>query len=233
MKRPHVHALSRALIAVLTLSSSSSEVWALPSEAPFIAGPARVLDGDTLDIEGQRIRLEGIDAPELTQTCVDAQARAWPCGRRAQQALSALTDGETVACDKVGDDKYGRTLAVCYVADTELNARMVVSGNAWAFVKYSQAYAANEAAARASRTGIWQGENTPAWEFRRGRWQTAETAAPGGCAIKGNISNRGHIYHVPWSGWYDKVAIDPSRGERWFCSEAEAQAAGFRAALQR
>jgi hypothetical protein len=67
-------------------------------------------------------------------------------------------------------------------------------------------------------------------EFRDKRWASAETAAPNGCAIKGNVTAHGHIYHMPWSPWYGKVRIDPTKGERWFCSESEAKAAGWRPA---
>jgi hypothetical protein len=71
----------------------------------------------------------------------------------------------------------------------------------------------------------------PAWEFRHSKWHMAEVSTPKGCAIKGNISHGGQIYHVPWSPWYDKVKIDTGRGERWFCNEADAITAGWRAAL--
>jgi hypothetical protein len=92
---------------------------------------------------------------------------------------------------------------------------------------------AEEEKARAARVGVWQGEAEPAWIFRANRWQAAETEAPAGCAIKGNITENGHIYHMPWSPWYGKVKIDPAQGERWFCSEAEAQSAGWRSAVAR
>lgn len=215
----------------------ASQVLALqpPQEQPSepLAGAAVVVDGDTLDIAGERVRLEGVDAPEMSQSCQRADGQDWACGREAHRLLSGLTDGQTVACDRKGADKYGRTLAVCYVAGDDINAVLVKSGLARAFVKYSDAYTAEEAAARSARAGLWQGEHTSPWDYRQNRWQTAEVKAPSGCAIKGNVSNRGQIYHVPWSAWYDKVKVEPARGERWFCSEAEALAAGWRPAVQR
>jgi hypothetical protein len=90
-----------------------------------------------------------------------------------------------------------------------------------------------EAEARALKVGIWQGEAEPAWVFRARRWAGAEEAAPKGCAIKGNVSANGRIYHLPWSPWYGKVRIDEKKGERWFCSESEAMAAGWRPAAVR
>jgi hypothetical protein len=73
-------------------------------------------------------------------------------------------------------------------------------------------------------------EAQPAWEFRETRWAGAEQEAPEGCAIKGNITGNGQIYHMPWSTWYGKVKVEPAKGERWFCTEDEAQTAGWRAA---
>jgi endonuclease YncB( thermonuclease family) len=195
-----------------------------------LAGPARVVDGDTIDVNGQRIRLEGIDAPETAQSCSDRNGGTWPCGHAATRALAALLANADVACDSRGNDKYGRLLAVCFADGRDINAEMVKSGFAWAFVRYSTSYVAEEAAARAAHIGVWQGPAEAPWDFRHQGWQTAEVSAPQGCAIKGNISHKGQIYHMPWSPWYDKVKIDPSRGERWFCSEAEAQAAGWRPA---
>jgi hypothetical protein len=105
---------------------------------------------------------------------------------------------------------------------------MVREGYAWAFVKYSTSYVQEEAEARALHIGIWQGKAEPAWEFREHRWAGAEQDAPKGCAIKGNVTAHGRIYHMPWSPWYGKIRIDEAKGKRWFCTEAEALAAGWR-----
>ena len=201
------------------------------SRITTLAGPARVVDGDTIDVGGQRIRLEGIDAPETAQTCGTSNGATWPCGREATKALQALLSNADVACDSRGNDKYGRMLGTCFADGKDVNASMVKNGYAWAFLKFSSTYMAEEKAAQEARLGIWQGPSQPAWEFRHNGWQTAEATAPDGCAIKGNISPSGQIYHMPWSPWYDKVKVDTGRGERWFCSEAEAQAAGWRPAL--
>jgi hypothetical protein len=104
-------------------------------------------------------------------------------------------------------------------------------GFAWAFVKYSATYVAVEAEAKAARTGIWKSETEPAWTYREKRWANAEQTAPEGCAIKGNVTDKGQIYHLPWSPWYTKVRVEPAKGERWFCSEAEAISAGWRPAM--
>lgn len=230
-------ALSLAGLLALVLATASpperSEAAAPDPVRGAISGPARVIDGDTLSVGGVRIRLEGMDAPETAQQCSNDRRGEWSCGVTATQALSALVAGKEVQCDGTGNDRYGRTLAICRVGALELNAEMVRRGLAWAFVRYSRRLVAVEAQARKLRLGIWQSENEPAWAYRADRWSYAEAAAPRGCAIKGNVSAGGRIYHVPWSTHYDAVRIDTARGERWFCSEAQAIAAGWRPAGSR
>lgn len=210
-----------------------TELSAQPSAGPAITGRARVIDGDSIEIGGTSIRLEGIDAPEMGQTCTTASGHPWPCGRVAARVLGELIGEQEVRCDSRGPDRYGRTLAVCRTGSVELNAELVRRGHAWAFVRYSQSYVREEARARAARVGIWVGHATPAWDFRAGRWADAEPSAPSGCAIKGNVTAGGLIYHMPWSPWYGKINMDLGKGKRWFCSEAEAVAAGWRPAQTR
>ena len=215
------------------VGSSSADRAAGPlaiGPRPPIAGPARVVDGDTIVVADVRIRLEGIDAPESSQTCMSAEGEPWPCGNHATRELIRIIVGHTVTCEDRGQDKYGRTLGVCYADGRDINADMVRRGFAWAFVRYSSSYVAQEAAAKAEKAGIWAGQSQPAWDYRARRWQTAEPEAPSGCAIKGNVTTNGRIYHLPWSPWYDKVKMDGERGKRWFCTEAEALAAGWRPA---
>jgi endonuclease YncB( thermonuclease family) len=197
-------------------------------QADAITGRADVIDGDTLAIDGVRIRLEGIDAPESGQTCGRSQAGTWACGAGSAGALSRLIEGKAIRCEQRGMDKYGRTLGVCFLGELDLSAWMVRQGHAWAFVKYSASYVKEEAEARSGKLGIWEGEAMPAWEYRAQRWASVEEKAPDGCAIKGNITARGKIYHMPWSPWYAQIRMDLERGRRWFCSEAEAVAAGWR-----
>jgi endonuclease YncB( thermonuclease family) len=196
--------------------------------AGTLVGPARVIDGDTISIGETRIRLEGIDAPEAGQTCQRKWIGSWSCGTAATSALARLMEGKPVRCEPRGLDKYGRTLAVCFVDGRDVNAAMVRQGHAWAFVKYSKSYVQEEALAKAEGLGIWQGEAQPAWEYRARRWATAEPEAPQGCAIKGNVTKHGRIYHMPWSPWYAQIRIEPDKGKRWFCTESEAIAAGWR-----
>ena len=193
-----------------------------------VEGPAKVIDGDTIAVNGTRIRLEGIDAPEAGQTCRRRLLGWWACGTEATAALAALVEDKPMRCEPRGLDRYGRTLGVCFLGDQDINAWMVRNGHAWAFVRYSRNYVTEEAEARARRLGIWQGEATPPWEYRAQRWAKAEPEVPEGCAIKGNVTAHGKIYHMPWSPWYAQIRMDAGKGRRWFCTEAQAVAAGWR-----
>ena len=116
-----------------------------------------------------------------------------------------------------------------------MNRILVREDLAWAYTRYSEDYVAAEAEAQASLVGIWQGEAEAPWDYRANKWERAAAEAPRrGCPIKGNINRQGEkIYHTPWSPWYDRTQVDQSKGQRWFCDEAEAEAAGWRPARWR
>jgi hypothetical protein len=108
---------------------------------------------------------------------------------------------------------------------------MVFNGWALAYRKYSTDYVGQEQAAQEARRGIWRGQFVLPWEWRRGKRLLTASAPDNatGCTIKGNISSSGEgIYHVPGGQYYDRTKINTAKGERWFCSEAEAVAAGWR-----
>src|SRR5215212_291970 len=119
-----------------------------------VSGTAETVDGDTLDIGSARVRLFGIDAPETAQDCMDARGAKWACGRAAARALEKLTVRQSVTCRGDTKDDYGRLLAVCSTQRGEVNANLVRQGLAWAFVKYSSAYIAQETEARTARRGV-------------------------------------------------------------------------------
>ena len=204
----------------------------IPGPAPIsISGPVSVIDGDTIDIAGQRVRLHGIDAPETKQTC-RADGKQWRCGVYAGFALAEMIGRHWVHCRERDRDHYGRIVAVCNLAGPEgpnVNAWIVREGWALAYRRYSTRYVAAENTAREARRGIWKGKFVAPWDWRRGKRLAATDTPPGTCPIKGNISLRGErIYHMPGGQFYTHTKINPRKGERWFCTEAEAKAAGWR-----
>ena len=132
-----------------------------------VAGRARVIDGDTLEVGSVRIRLFGLDAPESAQRCL-AGSRRWPCGEKATRALVGRIDGRSVACEERDKDRYGRIVAVCRYGGQDVNAWLVREGWAMAYRRYSSAYAGEEASAKAAKRGVWRGEFVPPWDWRRG-----------------------------------------------------------------
>ena len=142
-------------------------VLALPCEAADLAGQASVIDGDTIEIHGQRIRLFGIDAPESGQTC-ESSGLAYRCGQIAALALADFLIEKTVSCYDKGRDRYGRMIAICYVRGQDLSAWIVEQGWAMAFRRYSDAYVGQEQAAEDAERGIWRGKFVPPWDWRKG-----------------------------------------------------------------
>lgn len=147
---------------------SSEAVKALASPEPGVSGWARVVDGDTIQIDGQRIRFVGIDAPESEQTCRKASGTEWPCGVAAADMLAdRIGFFSTVTCVGTDHDTFGRLLAVCSAHGEDLSAWMVRQGWALAYRQYSSSYIEEEAAARAARAGIWAGTFETPWDYRR------------------------------------------------------------------
>lgn len=197
-----------------------------------LTGRARVVDGDTLELSGVKVRLLGVDAPELDQRCQQG-GRVWACGQAARAALAGIVGQRRITCLVQDIDRYGRDVAVCQVGDQDVGAVMVRQGMAIAYRRYSGRYVNAEAAARAEGLGLWTSTYVAPEAYRQAeRAQRAGQVAPdAGCVIKGNIGGKGgRIYHLPGQADYDATRINEKKGERWFCSEAEARAAGFRRA---
>jgi endonuclease YncB( thermonuclease family) len=138
-----------------------------PPEPPAIVGRASVIDGDTLEIRGQRVRVWGVDAPESRQTCERA-GQTYRCGTDAANALSNWTGQRTVSCQPVGrPDRYQRIVARCSIGGEDMGAWLVSRGLALDFPRYSRrAYAAHEAQASADRAGVWAGDFQKPWDWR-------------------------------------------------------------------
>lgn len=198
---------------------------------PALAAPngtVRVIDADTIDVGGIRVRLFGIDAPEMGQPC-SANGREWDCGQWARDAVVASFEGAYARCNQLDTDQYGRAVAQCVVDGQDMGQAIVYSGLAWAYRRYSDTYDLDEKSAALAERGLWAVTVQMPSDYRATRF--ADDPVPDQtCAIKGNISNNGRIFHLPGNENYARTRIDTSRGERWFCSAAEAQAAGWRAA---
>lgn len=154
-----VFCISMALLASLAGGRESSAT-------PALEGTATVIDGDTIEIHGERIRLDAIDAPESRQQCRQEDGKSYPCGRRAAFALADKVGRAPVRCEPKGRDRYQRVIAVCYRDRTNLNAWMVEHGWAVAFRKYGNDYILQEDTARVYRRGVWGGPFEMPWDWR-------------------------------------------------------------------
>lgn len=207
------------------------EGTATPSAEPKVFKVTRVIDGDTIEIEGgEHVRYIGIDTPET----VDPRKPVQCFGIEASKKNKELVEGKTVRLEKdiTDRDKYNRLLRYVWVDSLFVNLELVKQGFATSYsyppdVKFQKEFSAAEKEAREANRGLWEAcpvSVTPTVQIQE--------PTKNECNIKGNISASGDkIYHLPGCGSYTKTQIDEKRGERWFCSEKEAQEAGWRKAL--
>ena len=140
--------------------------------AQTLVGNPEIFDGDTVHFVwlGERVRLEGVDAPETRQQCLDAGGKRYSCGQSAREALKGFIGSRWVRCEGSQRGSYGRLIAVCFDADgTDLNEWLVSQGWALAYRRYSKRYILQEETARKKRRGIWAGRFTKPWQWRRGK----------------------------------------------------------------
>lgn len=159
-------AAATALLGALALGHPAE---AGPREPVVLMGPARAIDGDTLEVSGTRIRLHGIDAPESRQNCTSPDGLAWACGRHAAAMLAAAVATTDVTCTVRARDRYQRMVAVCWAGVMEVGRAMVAQGAALADRRFGRAYAPVEDIARAAALGIWASEFDMPWDWRRAR----------------------------------------------------------------
>jgi len=234
-------------VGVLAATRQAPPSWGLSkftagltSKLPVLSGPepvagrALAIGGDRLRIGNTVVRLSGVELPEANQLCGKPGGRQFRCGGFGAQALSRIIGGGTVSCSIEGQDGAGVSLGRCTRGDKEINAELVRQGQAFAesglvLTRYSS----EEKEAQAAKLGIWAaGESLRPAEWRTRVWDEAKRKAPDGCPIKGTIAGNAKVYLLPWSPEYDRGRVQPSRGERWFCSESEATGAGWKPAVR-
>jgi endonuclease YncB( thermonuclease family) len=151
----------RAIVALLFLVSTGLAL------AADLTGQASVIDGDTLEIRGARIRLWGIDAPESDQLCRNEGNEHYRCGQKAATDLDAFIALRTIKCVEVDRDRYSRAVAVCTVAGVDLAEWLVKNGLALDWPQYSKAaYSAAQSDAKRSNLGVWGGRFLEPWRYR-------------------------------------------------------------------
>lgn len=163
-----------AMLAAIILGLAGAGVLSFSGrEVTSRSGQVRVIDGDSLEIGTDKIRLWGIDAPEFKQQCQSRQG-PYECGREAQRHLRVLALNATLICKGLGRDRYDRLLAVCRNGNTNINAAMVRGGFAYAY----GGYGFEETAARSEKIGIWAADNERPKRFRD-RTKASIDLAPG------------------------------------------------------
>jgi endonuclease YncB( thermonuclease family) len=226
--------------------------------SPALAASAVVRDGYTIQLGDIAYKLDGIDAPELDQTCIDDHADPWTCGLEARDQLTKLINGRAVRCDDLGLDRARRRhVGVCTVEgeNASLNLQLAKQGFAISAEPAQKLHAKDEAAsAKAGNLGIWKGCFVAPQDFRTGKKDGAlfgaacradrdkeiraalfpeDMAQPPSCPIKAKLSIRARftgnvgVYHLQGCRSYAGLG----NPDRWFCSEDDALAAGFRRAF--
>ena len=152
------------LLFIVCFLFSSSNIYS----QEVIQGKVNIIDGDTIHIGNNKIRLHGIDAPEINQICT-INGADWECGKESKFYLENLIDLNNVIC-KVNDiDKYKRYVAICFINNININKKMVQSGWAIAYRYYSEDYVADEEIAKKNKLGIWKGQFEEPYLFRKNK----------------------------------------------------------------
>lgn len=213
------------------LMSGTSDPAAVSSAAPVltpasgrIEGKPTVLAGDQMRIDGETVQLFGVEAPVASQPCAGSKS----CAASAKAALQKLVGGKRVTCEISGREANKTSSATCQVNGADVAGQLVRGGHVFATTGLFATYASAEREARTNRIGLWKSNALRPSEYRAKIWEEAKQAAPEGCPIKGTVSGDSKTYLVPWTPSYDKAKVRPERGERWFCTEAEARAAGWK-----
>lgn len=235
----------------LRILAAALLIWPVSAHAAGITGTPLIIDGNTVQFGSQRLRLGAMASPSTDQQCLNEKGQPWACGVAARDALKTHVAGKLWVCQPIGSTQHGRLLGRCTVGGEDIEKWMVRNGWALASAREAKGYGADEAEARKSKAGLWAGAfvSPRDWRNRNARamalgalrvtpatkmllLRSAHGAKPpsADCAIKANVNRSGVcIYHRPGGRWYAKIKMnDPEKGNRWFCSVAEAKASGCR-----
>ena len=127
----------------------------------------RIIDGDTIILDSEKIRLYGIDTPEKKQKCKDKNGLSYPCGVVATNELKKIINSGQLFCRKKTTDRYSRSISICYVNGVNINSLMVKNGWALAYRKYSMDYIDEEKEAKDKKMGMWTGKFLAPWKWRK------------------------------------------------------------------
>jgi endonuclease YncB( thermonuclease family) len=221
----YVATRSGAPLTSLATTATSPSLTAKPT---IEARQMQALSGDTIRLDGRTVRLSGIEAPDRQQVCTQGASKRWKCGETAQVALERLGRGKSVRCVVASTEPSGRSLATCTVDGRDLAADLLKDGHVFSSSGYFGAYASLESEAKRNKAGLWAGEAERPADYRTRLWEAAAKSAPDGCPIKAHVTQGGKVYVLPWASDYARVTIRATRGDRWFCSEQDAAAAGFK-----
>lgn len=163
MKKPVLIIAALLLQAVIQPVAAADQPFSIQGEVSV----TRVSDGDSLRSGPLKIRLHGIDAPKLKQTCTDSTGAAWPCGRAARDAVSKITKAAPLRCALMDVDRYGRLIMRCFAGGTDIAEHLVEKGLALAYRRYSTDYVVAETIARDRGRGVWAGTFEAPWDWRR------------------------------------------------------------------
>ena len=137
------------------------------SEVLNASSSLKIIDGDTIILNSEKIRFYGIDTPEIKQSCTDNYGHTYFCGVKAKLELEKIIGSKKVSCIKKTKDRYKRSISICYVDENDISSLMVKRGWALAYKKYSKEYVKDEAIAKLNNAGMWSGKFIAPWKWRR------------------------------------------------------------------
>ncbi len=217
--------------------------WAGLPSLPFAGAATTVVEGraslvgaDVVRLGDTTVRLAGIEVPDRDQRCIrsgsGANAKSWACGEEAREATNRPIRSQALKCEVGEKSTSGVATGRCRAGTTDIAEALVRGGHVFAEAGLLSAYGKAENEAKSAKAGLWNSSAEPerpaAWRARL--WAEAKQQAPEGCPIKGRVARGERVYVLPWSTEYAKARISKSKGERWFCTEEEAVAAGWRVA---